>query len=606
MKISRIGRASSIAALVTTALAFTAVGTVAPTAVADSRAAAASGTQNDHPSSGQGTSTSELRRKGLVPSSLVAKPITRSETLRRAASWFGKGLHYSGDNTYQGWRTDCSGFVSMAWGLPGPGETTDSFIPGGVAHEISKDELKPGDALNNKALGNDGHVVLFEKWADSSQSSYWGYEFSSSGLHHRVIPYAYFSRSEQYRPIRFNTIVDDDTAAGPAEDNARVQGDFDGDGRDDVAVLYDYGRKDDRSRSALWTFNSNGSGFNSPKQVWDSGTTESWNWASSKLTVGDFNGDGKADIGVLYNMGATEDGRNRTKLFVFTSTGSGFAAPVKVWDSNDDPVKSWNWNASKLTVGDFNGDGKADIGVLYDYGKDDDHNRTGLWTFTSTGSGFNSPKQMWDSNNDAVKSWNWEASKPVSGDFNGDGKADIGVLYDYGKTDSGSRTGLWTFNGNGNGFNSPKQVWDSNNDPVKSWNWEAGKPVSGDFNGDGKSDIGVLYDMGRTEDGRNRTKLFTFTGTATGFNSPVKVWDSNDDPVKSWNASASKPVAGDFNGDGKADIGVLYDYGKTDSGNRSGLWTFTSNGSGSDSPKLGWDSSADPVKSWNWSASKLG
>ncbi|MGW2190416.1 FG-GAP-like repeat-containing protein, partial [Streptomyces sp. NPDC001719] len=346
MKISRIGRASSIAALVTTALAFTAVGTVAPTAVADSRAAAASGTQNDHPSSGQGTSTSELRRKGLVPSSLVAKPITRSETLRRAASWFGKGLHYSGDNTYQGWRTDCSGFVSMAWGLPGPGETTDSFIPGGVAHEISKDELKPGDALNNKALGNDGHVVLFEKWADSSQSSYWGYEFSSSGLHHRVIPYAYFSRSEQYRPIRFNTIVDDDTAAGPAEDNARVQGDFDGDGRDDVAVLYDYGRKDDRSRSALWTFNSNGSGFNSPKQVWDSGTSESWNWASSKLTVGDFNGDGKADIGVLYNMGATEDGRNRTKLFVFTSTGSGFAAPVKVWDSNDDPVKSWNWNAS--------------------------------------------------------------------------------------------------------------------------------------------------------------------------------------------------------------------------------------------------------------------
>ncbi|MEU5420024.1 glycoside hydrolase domain-containing protein [Streptomyces sp. NPDC020667] len=393
-------------------------------------------------------------------------------------------------------------------------------------------------------------------------------------------------------------------APGGEDGSSRVKGDFDGDGRDDVAVLYDYGKEGGVSRSGLWTFSGSGTGLGSPKKVWDSGSV-SWSWSAAKLAVGDFNGDGKADIAVLYDMGRTEDGRNRTKLYEFTSTGSGFNSPVKVWDSNDDPVKSWNWASSKLTVGDFDGDGKVDIAVLYDYGRDGDRSRTGVWTFTSTGAAFTGPKLVWDSNNDPVKSWSWEAGKPVSGDFNGDGKADIGVLYDMGRTEDGrNRTKLFTFTGTATGFNSPVKVWDSNDDPVKSWNWDAVKVVGGDFNGDGKSDIGVLYDYGKDGD-RSRTGLWTFTSNGSGFNSPKQVWDSSNDPVKSWNWAASKPVAGDFNGDGKTDIGVLYDYGRTDSGNRTGLWTFTSDGTGFGTPLLGWDSVTDAVKSWNWRASKV-
>ncbi|MDQ3680176.1 MAG: esterase, partial [Actinomycetota bacterium] len=37
----------------------------------------------------------------------------------------------------------------------------------------------------------------------------------------------------------------------------------------------------------------------------------------------------------------------------------------------------------------------------------------------------------------------WESSKLVAGDFNGDGRHDIGMFYNYG----GGNTGLWTFNG---------------------------------------------------------------------------------------------------------------------------------------------------------------
>ncbi|WP_329201366.1 MULTISPECIES: C40 family peptidase [unclassified Streptomyces] len=605
MKTSGISRTTNTAAVLTTALALGLVGLTAPLANADSPspgAAGAASAADDYPSPGQGPTTSGSGDGSLAASIAAAQPITRSEVLKRAATWVGLGLPYNMGGSYQGWRTDCSGYVSMAWGLPGPGRATPEFLPSGVAHAITKDELKPGDALNNDHPDKYGHIVLFEKWTDASKSAYWGYEFSGTGVHHRVIPYAYFSRSSEYQPIRLDNIVDDEQTPA-AEDGSRVKGDFDGDGRDDVAVLYDYGREGGRSHSGLWTFSSNGSGFNSPKKAWDSGS-DSWNWASSKLTVGDFNGDGRADIAALYDMGRSEDGRNRTKLFTFTNNGNGFSAPEKVWDSQEDAaVKSWNWSASKLGVGDFNGDGKADVGVLYDYGSTEGGNRTGLWTFTSTGSGFVGPKKLWDSNDDPVKSWNWSASKLSVGDFNGDGKADVGVLYDYDQTDKGNRTGLWTFTSTGVGFNSPKKVWDSEGDPVKSWNWDVSKPVTGDFNGDGKADIGVLYDYGPAETG-NHTGLWTFTSTGSGFNSPKKLWDSNDDPVKSWNWDASKPVTGDFNGDGKADIGVLYDYGRTHDVNRSGLWTFTSTGSGFSSPRLGWDSQSDAVKSWSWAASK--
>ncbi|SOB88951.1 C40 family peptidase [Streptomyces sp. 1331.2] len=610
MKLSLIARSSSVAALVTTALAFGAVA-AAPAAVAGpgagpgTAAVDSASPSADYPSAGQGTPTSQLRSNGLAAQLAAAKPITRSETLKRAATWVDQGLEYSmGGETYQGWRTDCSGYVSMAWGLPGPGETTDSFIPEGIAHRITKDELKPGDALDNPNPGRYGHVVLFEKWADADKSSYWGYEFNSRGVFHHVIPYPYFNHQDEYEPIRLNSIVDDEVTPVATDDTSRIKGDFDGDGRDDVAVLYDYGKDGERNHSGLWTFTSKGAGFNAPRQVWDSGS-DSWNWASSKVTVGDFNGDGKADIGVLYDLGRTDDGRNRTRLYTFTSTGSGFTGPQLAWDSSTDAVSSWNWATSKPVVGDFNGDGKADIGVVYDYGQFDTGNRTAVWTFTSTGAGFAGPKLAWDSATDAVKSWKWTNSKPVVGDFNGDGRTDIGVLYDYGQKGDISRTGLWTLSSNGTGFNSPQQVWDSSNDAVKSWNWAASKPVSGDFNGDGKADIGVLYDYGKDGDA-SRTAVWTFNSTGAGFTGPKKLWDSSNDAVKSWNWNASKLTAGDFNGDGKADIGVLYDYGKDGDASRTGLWTLSSTGTGLSSPQLAWDSSKDAVKSWNWNASKLG
>ncbi len=59
------------------------------------------------------------------------------------------------------YRSDCSGFVSWAWGLPAPGRTTADFAPfqTDLTHEIQGAELRAGDAVNNSE-----HVMLFVAW----------------------------------------------------------------------------------------------------------------------------------------------------------------------------------------------------------------------------------------------------------------------------------------------------------------------------------------------------------------------------------------------------------------------------------------------------------
>ncbi|MFF8769637.1 hypothetical protein [Kitasatospora sp. NPDC015120] len=216
--------------LAVTAAAGLVAGIVATTPAAAEAGAPSSAVaiaSNDKGSPGQGAS--------VAISSLTAGPqISRSETISRAASWVGIGLNYNWNTTHQGYRTDCSGYVSMAWHLATPGLDTTSFVPSGVASWITKDQLKPGDALLNDAAGASGHVVLFEGWTDSSRTSYSGYEFTSSGVHHRTIPYPYFSGYGTFKPVRNNSIVDD---AQPLAGDQPVAGNWDGGGSANVGVF---------------------------------------------------------------------------------------------------------------------------------------------------------------------------------------------------------------------------------------------------------------------------------------------------------------------------------------------------------------------------------
>lgn len=148
----------------------------------------------------------------LVTTSTAATP-DRQEILARAASWLGadgQGVPYSMSAYHDGWRTDCSGYVSMAWNLrTDQGDkinATTVTLDSTHAVPIARSQLQPGDLILKPAAGGDGHAVLFERW-DADPGYYWAYEQAgSTGTVHRRIRYPY-GGAPGYAPYRSRALT---------------------------------------------------------------------------------------------------------------------------------------------------------------------------------------------------------------------------------------------------------------------------------------------------------------------------------------------------------------------------------------------------------------
>lgn len=216
--------------------------------------------------------------------------------------------------------------------------------------------------------------------------------------------------------------------------------------------------------------------------------------------TGDFNGDGKSDILWLEPYGGAYVAQ------VMLSTGSGF---VRGWNS-------YGWaNPLWIGVGYFNNDNYADLVLAYP---------NVLMVMTSNGNGF-------------VNSWNtygWrQATMAAVGDFNSDGLSDLLWLQPYG----GSGAYVAQINAS-NGVNGWYNVWNS-------FGW--GKPNwmgVGDFNGDGKSDVALVYS--------NVLMIDTTNNTGNGF---VNAWNTYG-----WGLP-TKAAVGFFNNDATSDLLWLQPYG---------------------------------------------
>jgi hypothetical protein len=250
----------------------------------------------------------------------------------------------------------------------------------------------------------------------------------------------------------------------------------------------------------------------------------------SLMRVGDFNGDGRADITVFRtttgewfsNTGgagmhvsygnpalgdmpvpADYDGDRKTDFAIFRlSTGQWFVSRSR------DGGMSIPWGAPSLgdlpVPADYDGDGRADIAVY--------RRSTGQWFILQ-------------SSNGAVRQGNWGMpggdDMPVPGDYDGDGKADIAV---YRRT-----TGQWfvLF------ANSTSAVW--------SWGGPmmGDVPVPADYDGDGVTDIGVF----RLQNG---TWIVRLSATLTARTFQLGAPSLGD-----------MPVPADFDGDHQADMAVF-------------------------------------------------
>jgi hypothetical protein len=289
------------------------------------------------------------------------------------------------------------------------------------------------------------------------------------------------------------------------EQHALVAGDFNGDGRLDLAATY---------VDSVSVLVGNGDGTFQAPEEYAAGLHP---WA---LAAGDFNGDGRLDLAVA-DLGAPQ------------LIGSGVSILLGNGDGTFPELQPGAVERPRSVVAaDFNGDGRLDLATANSISDN-------ISVLLGNGDGTYRPEQRFATGQ--------LPSSPVAGDFNGDGRPDLATV----NLDSNDISVLL---GNGDGTFQPAVQYAVGSGPDAI--------VAGDFNGDGKLDLAVA------NSGDNTVSILLGNGDGTFRTQVTYAVGSSPDAI----------VAGDFNGDGHLDLVMV------DSGNQgtdpAGVIVLLGNGDG--------------------------
>ncbi|HUB07416.1 MAG TPA: GH25 family lysozyme [Myxococcales bacterium] len=135
-------------------------------------------------------------------------PSSAKDMLDRAFNWVGR-VWYSQDSYTDGYRQDCSGFVSYVWQL-GTSDTTYSLAGGPWNNDLSVrinwGQLTPGDAINFPGdwQAGTGHVELWGGWLNRDHTEYCAIEEFDYGYTAAIRPhsiYEYWDEAGAYADV---------------------------------------------------------------------------------------------------------------------------------------------------------------------------------------------------------------------------------------------------------------------------------------------------------------------------------------------------------------------------------------------------------------------